>query len=191
MDHPDVGQAALLSRILGDAVRAHTPRSAAVLGCAGGNGFEKLIDSSVERVVGIDISPEFIEAVRDRFGHRFSNLQLACGNVETDAFDFEPVALVYAGLLFEYVDIRKALSNIRYMLEEHGILTTVLQLASPIAEITPSPYASEFTALASVMNLVEPHVFSETARQRGYVPISSELAEAGGKKFRIMEFRAT
>ena len=49
------------SEVLASAVRALAPGSVAVLGCAGGNGFEGLV-SSVQRLVGVDLNPAFVAA---------------------------------------------------------------------------------------------------------------------------------
>jgi hypothetical protein len=58
---PAIGQSQLIADELDILVRTYAPSSVAILGCAGGNGFERLIDTSVSRVVGIDINPQYID----------------------------------------------------------------------------------------------------------------------------------
>ena len=41
---PSVGQAALLGDLFAATVEAHRPESVALIGCAGGNGFERIVD---------------------------------------------------------------------------------------------------------------------------------------------------
>jgi hypothetical protein len=187
---PGVGQAQLLSDTLSKAARTHRPSSIAVLGCSGGNGFEQLLSAGVERVVGIDINPDYIERTRVRFGNRFPELELFAGDVQSDEFGFDPVELVFAGLLFEYVDVYPVLDRIHAMLCARGVLVALLQLPSEaIAEVTPSPYAV-LGSLASVLRLVPPAHFAELAEQCGFRSMQARtVAAAGGKQFHIQEFR--
>lgn len=186
---PYVGQARLLSEILSGALEEYAPRSVAVLGCAGGNGFER-IPKTVERVVGVDINPNYIECARSRFGGRVPVLELFAGDVQVDEFAFAPVELVFAGLLFEYVDAATVLAKVRSMLCKNGMLVVALQLPSAeVAEITPSPYAS-LGALAPVIRLVPPDELMELAAGLGYRPADARTLEAaGGKRFQVQYLR--
>ncbi len=185
---PYVGQARLLSDIFGGALDEYAPRSVAVLGCAGGNGFER-IPRTVERAVGVDINPNYIERALSRFSGRIPALELFAGDVQTDEFAFAPVELVFAGLLFEYVDAAKVLAKIRSMICNKGTLVVVLQLPGAVAEITPSPCAA-LGALAPLMRLVPPEKLRELAEWLGYRQADARIAEApGGKRFHVQAFR--
>lgn len=143
---PHVGQAQLLGDVFAAALQRCRPASVAVLGCAGGNGFERVDPAVTPRVVGIDLNAAFLDAARQRFRERIPQLELYVGDLQADAFDFAPVELVYAGLLFEYVDLDAALRRIRPMLAIGGTLVTVVQLpAAAIPEVTPSPYEESGT----------------------------------------------
>ena len=110
---PAVGQAGLIADELARVVEAYRPSSVAVLGCAGGNGLESLIGSSVRRVVAVDFNPNYVATTEARFRGRIEELQAIVANVEHDLQAFEPVGLVYAALLLEYVNLGLAL---RFML---------------------------------------------------------------------------
>jgi len=98
---PTVGQARLLSDVFASALSRYEPRSVAVLGCAGGNGFDRVSSKMTERVVGVDLNPDYVLNARTRFDHRIPLLELLVGDVQKDEFSFAPVELVFAGLLFE------------------------------------------------------------------------------------------
>lgn len=98
---PNVGQAPLLAGLLAGAVYRYEPHSLAILGCSGGNGLERILDTQVQRIVGIDINPDYVERTRLRFSNRMPGLELFVGDLQKDEFDFEPVELVFAGLFFE------------------------------------------------------------------------------------------
>lgn len=186
---PYVGQAQLLSELLGEALTRYVPRSIALLGCAGGNGFERVITSPVERVIGIDINPAYIERAHARFGHRIAELRLFAGDLETDDFLFKPVELVFAGLLFEYVDVAKVLLQIHSMLQKRGVLMTVIQLPSAIADVTPSPYTT-LGILSGALRLVSPSRLVGLAQDTGFHLEEEHLVRsAGGKDFFVQAFR--
>ena len=73
---PEIGQAQMLAGELEFAVRRYSPKSIAIIGCAGGNGLDRLVGSGIERIVGIDINPAYVEMVSRRFRSRISGLEL-------------------------------------------------------------------------------------------------------------------
>ena len=186
---PNVGQAQLLSDVFAGALSKYAPRSVAVLGCAGGNGLDRVSSKVTERVVGVDLNPDYVQQARTRFDHQIPLLELLVGDVQTDEFAFAPVELVFAGLLFEYVDAEAVLAKIRAMLCPGGTLLTVVQLPSTaIPEITPSQFAS-LSALSSVMRLVPPELLRQLAAAHGYNETEAQTVAAGGKEFRVQAFR--
>jgi SAM-dependent methyltransferase len=143
MTSPAIGQARLLSDIFAEVLSAYSPESVAVLGCAGGNGFERIVPETTRRLVGIDLNPDYLEQARVRFQRRIPGLELHAGDLQTTDFTFAPVALVFAALVFEYVDAAEILPRIRRMLRRDSLLVTVVQLASDeLPEISPSSYPS-------------------------------------------------
>src|SRR4029079_8019651 len=77
---PQVGQAQLLADLFAAELRARSPASVAVLGCAGGNGFEHA--PAALRVVGVDVNGDYVAAARARFAHRLPPLQLHVGDLQ-------------------------------------------------------------------------------------------------------------
>jgi SAM-dependent methyltransferase len=189
MAMPMVAQAQMLSDIFADALDKYKPGSVAILGCAGGNGFERISPEITHRIVGVDINPDYIEQARRRFGNHLPGLELLVGDMQADTFSISPVELVFAGLLFEYVDIKACLKNIRELLKPHGIIVAVVQLPSDsIPEVTPSPFISLGT-LSSLMRLVPPDEFRRLVKFSGFREIESRTVKAdGGKCFEVLDF---
>lgn len=184
---PQVGQAQLLSRPLGEAIERHRPSAVALLGCAEGNGLERIPASSVERVVCIDINQQYLE----RYGQLVHRLELVAGNLETDSFTFGPVDLVFAGLIFEYVDARALLRQTRYMLRPEGRLVSVVQLPSRFSDVTPSPYVS-LDRLAPALRVVPVQELKSLALEAGFKwETESVVTASGGKSFQVNTFQAT
>jgi phospholipid N-methyltransferase len=180
----------LLSDVFADALREHAPRSLAVLGCAGGSGFDRIAPRVTKRVVAVDINPHYVRELRRRFEDRIPGLDAIVGDVQAAERGFAPVEMVFAGLLFEYVDPETVLARIRAMLVPGGALVTVLQLPSAaVPEVTLSPFTS-LEALSTVVRLVPPSLLERLATARGLERAESRRVEsAGGKEFQIQTFR--
>ena len=153
---PNVGQAQLLSDIFASALEELAPKSVAVLGCAGGNGFDRISAQKIERIVGVDINPEYINQLRARFASRLPGLELIVADIEQDSLAISPVDLLFAALVFEYIDVEIVIPKIHSMLRPGGAVITVLQLPSAtLPDITPTEY-TKLNAVSSVMKLVVP-----------------------------------
>lgn len=191
MSLPQVAQAALLGDIFAEMLEVYSPRSVAVLGCAGGNGFERISPEVTKRVVGIDINPAYIGACGTRFEGRIPGLELLVGDIEKDDFGFAPVELVFAALVLEFVDVATALKRIRPMLAPGGTLGTVVQLPSlSVAVVTPSPFA-RVQALSRVMRLVSPGGLQTLAARQGLEQTGSHRVESrASKEFQVQTFSA-
>jgi hypothetical protein len=188
---PQVAQAQLLSALLGRLLREHAPRAVAVIGCAGGNGFEQVPQGAATRVVGVDLNPAFLEQARARFGARLPGLELVAGDITDARTGFEPVDLVYAALVLEYVEPALAMPRLRAGMAQAALLVTVVQRPSEkTAAVTPSPFAS-LGALAPVLRLVDPEQLVRLARREGLAETGRWLERAdGGKDFVVQCFRA-
>jgi predicted TPR repeat methyltransferase len=184
---PQVGQAQLLADLFAAELHARSPSSVAVLGCAGGNGFERA--PSTLRVVGVDVNADYVAAARSRFAHRLPRLELHVADLECTELTLEPVDLVFAALVLEYVEPGAVLERIAAWLAPHGTLTTVLQLPSAdVAEITPSPFTS-LARLAPRLRLLSPERLAQLAARRGLRAVGARtVAATGGKRFVVQSF---
>jgi SAM-dependent methyltransferase len=189
---PQVGQSQLLSDVFDELLKRYIPQSVAVVGCAGGNGFERIRTAITGRVVGIDVNPQYIEQVYARFHHQIPTLDLFAHDIESEQIEFEPVELVFAGLFFEYVDVDRVLKRIHSWLRPGGILGSVLQLIHPAAAaVTPSQFSSLQT-LARAMTLVSPTRLRDRANACGFQELASRQLESPvGKRFQVQSFGRT
>jgi ubiquinone/menaquinone biosynthesis C-methylase UbiE len=189
MSLPDVGQAQLLSDVFASALKEFLPQSVAIIGCSGGNGFDRISPDMTNRVVGIDINSLYIKETKKRFSGQPYTLELFVGDIQTAEFDFSPVDFVFAGLLFEYVDVDIVLAKISSMLAATGRMVTVVQLPNAkIPEVTPSPFTSIRT-LSPVFRLVPPEVLKHKAVVHGFEQTATRASKAtGGKTFMVQTF---
>ena len=136
------------------------------------------------------INPDYLEQTRVRHAHRLRELELIRADIQSDSVRYEPVALTYAALLFEYVDVPSALKTLKRNSCPNAVLTTVLQLPhATLGAVSQSPYTSLGT-LASAITLVSPGVLCHAAEKAGFAVADSTTIELmSGKKFCVQNFK--
>jgi SAM-dependent methyltransferase len=91
MSLPEVGQAQMIAEQLDCSLERWAPASIAVVGCAGGNGLDTIARRTVERVVAVDVNPDYIERTRARHAHQLQGLELVCADVQSESLIYVPV----------------------------------------------------------------------------------------------------
>jgi hypothetical protein len=188
---PDVGQAPMLAAEFETLLNAYGPVSAALIGCAGGNGFDEAIRAGGTRLVGIDINPNYVADAKLRYTALLPSLEVYCADIERKLpTELQPVQFVYAALVFEYVDIVKALGSLRDITVPGGHLATLLQLPKEgAASASPSPFAA-LKDLGSIMRLVSPDKLRKAAEALGLTLVSQKLVSLpSGKQFALQVFK--
>jgi len=190
MSLPEVAQAQALNKLMASALIEYTPASIAVIGCTTGNGFEHIDTTHTRRVIGVDINPAYLAKLEKKFAGRIPSLELVEADVAAPDFQISPVSMVFAGLVFEYVDVADALHNIYRSMLSGAILLAVLQLpSSESSPVTTSRYKS-LERLAPIMNLVSPLKFSDMCSSVGLQQIKTDtIPLKKGKAFLVGYFR--
>ncbi|TCD47117.1 class I SAM-dependent methyltransferase [Chlorobium sp. N1] len=188
MDLPAVDQASMTASELSCALSLFTPASLAVIGCAGGNGFDA-IPPSVRRVVGVDINPRYAASAGERYAGQVAGLEFHVADIQRDPLQFEPVDLLFASLVFEYVAIGDALVNLARVCRPGGRMVTLLQQPSPtLSSLTPSPYDS-IRLLSPLMRLVPPAELAGEAASAGFgLVFEKSLTIRSGKSFVVQHY---
>jgi len=187
MNSPEIGQATYLAETMGELARIIQPQRVAVIGCAGGNGFDQLRHAGVEQLIGIDINNDFCDVAFDRFGEQFEHLEIMTADFCDETCQFEPVQFLFAGLFLEYVDLATAIAKCAESIIAGGYFGAVIQLPSEtIAEISPSPYSESLQPLESILTLVDPDLFEQIAEENGFTCLDSRIDTLpSGKSFKL------
>ena len=185
-----IAQSRMIADEFESALREHAPSSVAVVGCSGGNGFDRIDPRVTKRVVGIDINPDYVSVLRRRFSRRIPSLELWVGDIESARCPLRPVDLVYAALLLEYVEVTSTLKSLRSLLRPGGILRVLLQLPSrAVPEISPSPFLS-LQSLSAIFKLRDPAQVRSAAASCGLTSMPShKVALRSRKRFEILDFQ--
>jgi len=187
---PEVAQAQALSKLMASALKEYDPASLAVIGCTTGNGLEHVDPTHTRRVVGVDINAAYLAVLKARFADKIPRLELIEADIADPNFRFDPVSMVFAALVFEYVDVAAALRNIARCLIPGATLVAVLQLPSPeSAPVTATRYKS-IELLSSIMKLVSPPEFSGMCRSLGLQQVQTDsIPLKKGKAFWVGFYR--
>jgi len=182
----NVAQLSFLAKTFKEALENHDCNTIALLGCATGNGLEYVKNEVTQRVTAVDINPEYLEILRQRYNDSVPGLEIVKDDLEKCRMEEQAYSLIFAGLVFEYLEPRTLLQKIAKWLRMDGIMVSVLQLpAKNLSGVTETPYTS-LKALDSIMNLIDPKQFKIIATDVGLMEIEEkEITLETGKSFYI------
>ncbi len=187
---PSVAQSQYLSQYFFKLLESFHPKTVAILGCSGGNGLERINSEEVEKIICVDINPNFLKEAKHRYNKRFKDIEYVCQDITSENFKISNVDLMYAGLIFEYVDIELAINIAARFINSKGVLGAVLQQPNEkIPEVTPSRYKS-LEKLSKVFGFVPSAKFIELCNIHGLKLISQiETQLESSKKFTELIFQ--
>lgn len=197
MAHESVNQTRLLANCFREALEWTSPRRAALLGCATGNGLEHVDATRCERMLGVDLNPDFLAIAAQRHGERLgTKLELReadLGDPEAAAAALPPGSfdLIHAALLFEYLDPAVLLPVLAAALAPGGVLAAVLQLpVTGKGAVSESPYVEGVRILEPLLKLVPTERFADASRSAGLELIrEEERPSSSGKGFHLSLWR--
>ncbi len=190
MADPQVRQTEFLNGVFKGLLRSHPARRLLVVGCSTGNGFEHMDFHAVERVVAVDINPEYLAILRGRFGEHLDKIETICADInDCDRPDGE-FDLVHCALIFEYVNADSTVRQLSRWLAPGGIMSVVLQLDDSAHEaVTDTAYQS-LKHLEGFMKLVESERFDAIAAANGFEIIERRTRRLdSGKEFYVALFK--
>lgn len=191
MADPAVCQLEFLNGVFKKVLKAHPPRKMVVVGCSTGNGFEHIDYDAVEKVVAVDINPEYLAILRGRFEKHLDKIQTICADINDCKLPDSGFDLVHCALIFEYVDPQRTLRQLSRWLVPGGVMSVVLQMPDAAhAAVTDTAYRS-LKLLDGFMRLVEPKRFETVAAERGFEVVERKTCRLdSGKEFYVALYAA-
>ncbi|MBN1274185.1 MAG: class I SAM-dependent methyltransferase [Candidatus Aminicenantes bacterium] len=186
MGLPEVNQLSFLGDVFKEFLAKYECSSVAYLGCATGNGLEHISNRKTRRLTAIDINPEYLEVLRNRYKSRIPYLEIIEEDLNKYQGNGRQYSLIFAGLLFEYLDPLPLLRKISKWLKKTGILAVVLQLPDKYTKkVSDTPYPS-LKFLDPIMKLVSDHDFKIMAKESGLKELEGKrVTLESGKAFYI------
>lgn len=166
MGSAEVQQLGALSDLFAEALEHCRPPSIAILGIAGGNGLDHIDSTITARVVGLDLNPQYLAAVKQRYAH-LPGLELHCVDLSERHLKLEPVQLVHAALVFEHAGVDGCLDNAISLIAPGGNLSVVLQLPAKSGQTVGASQYSSMQSLKSHFSLISPASLRESLAGRG------------------------
>ena len=183
MNSAEVRQLSALSELFAEAITRCRPSSIAVLGIAGGNGLEHIDSSVTTRIVGLDLNPQYLESVKERYPH-LPGLYLRCVNLSEQRIALEPVQLVHAALIFEHAGVERCLENAIALTAQGGNLSVVIQLPAESGEAEGASRFASIEKLHAHLSMVSPKWVCESLAGRGFRLVQETTRELpAGKAF--------
>jgi predicted TPR repeat methyltransferase len=187
MSAASVAQAAMLSDTLHQLVMASRPKSLALLGSAGGNGLERIDPLVTRRVVAVDLNAAFLEACGARHAQRFNKFEPVHCDL-SDGLPFsDPVDLVYAALVVEYLDQDAFLAYAPSLVTNDGRIAFVFQNRDERATPVSDSGVHSLQWLSAVHTAVDVDRLAEVLQSRDMkVADRRAIASAPGKLFTLL-----
>ncbi len=183
MQLPEVAQLAALSGLFAQTLQIVRPASVAILGIAGGNGLQHIDPKITKRVVGLDLNPHYLDAVRSRYPS-LPGLELHCVDLAAPLPTIGPVGLVHAALVFEHAGSGCCIENAVSLVAENGALSVVLQLPSEAQHAVAPTSFPAMQSLQSHFAFVDPAWLTERFLNYKFrIERESQIALPGGKAF--------
>lgn len=181
-----VAQQSFLAQTFKESLESHDSSTIALLGCATGNGLEHVNRGVTRRVTAVDINPEYLDILRQRYEGTVPGLEVVEADLETCTIGKQAYSLIFAGLVFEYLEPKKLLPPIAGRLQAGGAMVSVLQLPAKHENmISETSYAS-LKKLESIMKLIPPEELKFMATGVGLLEIEAEIVTLkSGKSFYI------
>ena len=128
MQHQTVGQLNLLNELTKKYLKKFRPETVMILGVAGGNGLEHVDSTVTNSVFGIDINQNYLNQTQKRFKDSILNLNLVNLDISTQTKEkIAQVSLIWAALIFEYIETDKCFDFIDNNIQENGYLIITVQ----------------------------------------------------------------
>jgi hypothetical protein len=187
MSSPEVMQYQLINECFRDVLNKYEPKKIFVPGCTIGNGFENIKWEHIDSITALDINPEYIIALRNRYPDEkkliLVNEDFNKYNPGKNKFD-----LIIAALFFEYVELSESLLKLKSMMIKTSILFSMIQLPDEKQnKVTMTQYKS-LEKLSQIMNLNSAEKFKKEQDKCGLYIISEiQKTLESGKSFLLTE----
>lgn len=182
-----VMQLQTLNTMMKGQLTVYPVNSVMILGVAGGNGLEYIDRNKFQKVYGIDINEEYLEAVRERYADISDILECIQLNLREETDRLPQAELLVANLLIEYIGydcFQKAVEQ-----AQPKYVSCVIQINADDSWVSDSPYIHAFDALYKVRHQMEENVLIQTLKDVGYELIAKkETPLPNGKKFVQLDF---
>lgn len=187
MSSPEIGQYQMINDSFKTILGKLEPARIFVPGCTIGNGFEYINWDKVKKVTALDVNPDFLKVLREKF-HGRQKLEIIEGDFGAFSTQDRRYDLIFSALFFEYVDVKQTLIKFHQMMDITSVLFSIVQLPGEgQSKVSQSKFKS-LEKLGPYISLSTAGEFTEELSSAGFrIKSSSTQTLANGKSFFITE----
>jgi len=174
MQHESVGQLHLLNNLTKKYLEKLSPEIVMFLGIAGGNGLEHIDNNVTSQVFGIDINQNYLDETEKRFKNQIPNLNLL--NIDISSKKTEKLTkanLIWAALIFEYVETGKCFEFINSNIQDNGYLIVTIQANNGANSVSQTGIET-IKSVGQIFRLIDPNDLLSFADKFGLVKTDFE-----------------
>ena len=190
MSLDSVRQLQVLDEIMADQFERYPVHTAMVFGIAGGNGLDQVKPDRLDRVYGVDINGDYLNACVRRYpGLKGVFVPIQC-DLQGDRLELPRAELVIANLFIEYVGYANFQRGVRAAVPEW--VSCVIQVNTDEGFVSDSPYLHVFDRLEEVHREIEQEGLTEALAEIGYRPVYQRSHPLpNGKALLRLDFQRT
>lgn len=140
--------------------------SAMVLGIAGGNGLEYVIQSNHSRIFGVDINSDYLEQCKRRYPQLDGRLECIFADLTQPDAILPHADLLIANLLVEYIGYECFCRTVSKVQPKH--VSCIIQVNVDDGFVSDSPYLHIFDGLERVHHQMQEDRLTESMKAIGY-----------------------
>ena len=161
--------------------------SAMILGIAGGNGLEHVMQSNINRIYDVDINSDYLEHCKQRYPQLDGKLECICADLTQPDATLPHADLLIANLLVEYIGYECFCRTVSKVRPRH--VSCIIQVNEDDGFVSDSPYLHVFDGLERVHHQMQEDELTKSMEAIGYC-LSDKTEELlpNGKKLVELDF---
>lgn len=188
MSLESVFQLQMMNRMMKEQLYAYPAKSVMILGIAGGNGLEHIDPQLFERVYGVDINENYLNACIRRYPGLGPVLKTIRADLISETALLPCADLLIANLFIEYIGYKCFQKAVEQVKPEY--VSCIIQINTSDSFVSDSQYIHVFDRLDEVHHQMEENALETSLLQIGYKEeMRSERELPNGKKLVRMDFK--
>lgn len=183
-----VYQLQTLSEMMKEQFYSRDIKTIMILGIAGGNGLEHIINADVfEKVYGVDVNQKYLEACTGRYPELNDILETICVDLLCDNLQLPGAELLIANLLIEYIGYACFQRVVKLVKPQQ--VSCIIQINTGASFVSDSPYLHAFDGLDEIHHQMAEFELINSMQEIGYrQELIKEKALPNGKKLVRLDF---
>ena len=189
MSLDSVMQLQTMNTIMKEQLGAYPVRTAMILGVAGGNGLGHVDSGKYDKVYGVDINEEYLQAAAERYAELSGILQCLRVDLMSDYGSLPHAGFVIANLLVEYIGY-ESFGKVIGQVDPEYVSCAIQINKGEGTWVSDSPYLHVFDGLDAVHHQMEESHIVTALKNTGYTPVlRQEYPLPNGKSLLRLDFR--